>query len=102
MVAGAQPTCSQPKGDTPSRAGDSLPHARLLTSVGQATGHIAAQRGHLLPRNLGPASIIPYQGHHWDLQGEDEAKPQYSAPTGLASQSTSTRQKQPPPQPSPP
>lgn len=47
----------------------SLPIQAPLTSVSQATGHIAAQRGHLFPGNLGPASIISYQGHHWDLQG---------------------------------
>lgn len=73
-----------------------------LTSVSQATGYIAAQRGHLLPRNLGPASIIPYQSNHWDLQGKDEARPQPSVlrlgqPEDKDRDRTFARQKQLPP-----
>lgn len=74
MVAGAQPTMqsaqernTHPAGPEIASLLPTLPES--LTSVGQATGHIAAQTGHLLPRNLGPASIISYQGHHWDLRG---------------------------------
>lgn len=69
-------------------------HFRPLTGVSQATGHIAAQTGHLLPRNLGPASIIPYQSHHWDLQGEDEARPQPSVP-GLGQPQVKDRDRTP-------
>lgn len=45
------------------------PLLRPLTSVSQATGYAAAQDGHLLPSDLGPAGIVPYQRDHWDLRG---------------------------------
>lgn len=67
MVAGIWPTMQPAQETHPAGLGVASPLPTLprpLTSVGQATGHIAAQRGHLLPRNLSPTSIIPYQGYH--------------------------------------
>lgn len=39
----------------------------IKTCEGQATGHVAAQDGNLLPGDLAPTGIVPHQSNYWRL-----------------------------------